>query len=278
MRVLSAESVRGLRVPYLFLAGLGERSFPSPQREDRLYSEAEYQRLIDAGLPLAAAGPAQRRRDAVVLRGRHPRDAAAYFELPGLGPAGPAAVAEPLPRRGPTGVRPGADRADGAEPTEPGAGGRGAFFGGRVPRQGGGHGPGGGRVAVGGLLQGRRREAEGGSKRKTCWVPMGTVQQFREATSGQSQQWKHPRGPETGPAAAGSPAIWSGGRDAHRCGGAAAVGGRFLAAANLSAPRNSNSTPPAPSAISSPRCWAWTRSRRCGWRWISSSAGGGRTT
>ena len=53
VRVLSAESVRGLRVPYLFLAGLGERSFPSPQREDRLYSEAEYQRLIDAGLPLA---------------------------------------------------------------------------------------------------------------------------------------------------------------------------------------------------------------------------------
>ena len=51
-------------------------------------------------------------------------------------------------------MRPGADRAGPVrKPTEPGAGGRGAFFGGRVPRQGGGHGPGGGRVAVGGLLQ-----------------------------------------------------------------------------------------------------------------------------
>ena len=54
VRILSAASVRGLRVPYLFLAGLGEKSFPSPEREDRLYSEAEYQRLIAEGLPLPA--------------------------------------------------------------------------------------------------------------------------------------------------------------------------------------------------------------------------------
>ncbi len=52
VRVVSAAGVRGLRTPYLFLAGLGEKSFPSPQREDRLYSEAECQRLIEQGLPL----------------------------------------------------------------------------------------------------------------------------------------------------------------------------------------------------------------------------------
>ena len=54
VRVLSAPSVRGLRVPYLFLAGLCEKAFPLPQGEDRLYSEADYQRLIEQGLPLVA--------------------------------------------------------------------------------------------------------------------------------------------------------------------------------------------------------------------------------
>ena len=47
----------GLRVPYLFLAGLSEKSFPSPQREDRLYGEAEY-------------AAADRARPAVGRRGR----------------------------------------------------------------------------------------------------------------------------------------------------------------------------------------------------------------
>jgi ATP-dependent helicase/DNAse subunit B len=54
VRVLSAPSVRSLRIPYLFLAGLSERAFPPPDREDRLYGEAEYGRLIEAGLPLVA--------------------------------------------------------------------------------------------------------------------------------------------------------------------------------------------------------------------------------
>jgi superfamily I DNA/RNA helicase/RecB family exonuclease len=54
VRVLSAASVRGLKVPYLFLAGLCEKAFPAPEREDRLYSEADYQRLIEQGLPLVA--------------------------------------------------------------------------------------------------------------------------------------------------------------------------------------------------------------------------------
>ena len=63
--MLSAASVRALEVPYLFLAGLSEKAFPPPDREDRLYSEAEYQRLIDEGLPLVAR--TQRNRDEMLL-------------------------------------------------------------------------------------------------------------------------------------------------------------------------------------------------------------------
>lgn len=54
VRVLSAASARALRIPYLFFAGLAERSFPPPDRHDRLYSEAERRGLIDRGLPLSA--------------------------------------------------------------------------------------------------------------------------------------------------------------------------------------------------------------------------------
>ena len=65
VRVLSASSVRSLQIPYLFLAGLSEKVFPPADREDRLYSEAEYARLIDAGLPLV--GRTQRTRDEMLL-------------------------------------------------------------------------------------------------------------------------------------------------------------------------------------------------------------------
>jgi ATP-dependent helicase/nuclease subunit B len=65
VRVLSATSVRSLRVPYLFLAGLSEKAFPPPDREDRLYGEAEYVRLIEAGLPLMAR--AERTQDEMLL-------------------------------------------------------------------------------------------------------------------------------------------------------------------------------------------------------------------
>jgi len=65
VRVLQAESVRSLRILYLFLAGLSEKAFPPPDREDRLYSEAEYVRLIDAGLPLVARG--ERTREEMLL-------------------------------------------------------------------------------------------------------------------------------------------------------------------------------------------------------------------
>ena len=54
VRVLSASSIRSLRIPYLFLAGLSEKVFPQAQRDDRLYSDAEYGRLIGAGLPFVA--------------------------------------------------------------------------------------------------------------------------------------------------------------------------------------------------------------------------------
>ena len=65
VRVLSATSVRSLRVPHLFLAGLSEKVFPPPDREDRLYGEQECLRLIDAGLPLVAR--TERTRDEMLL-------------------------------------------------------------------------------------------------------------------------------------------------------------------------------------------------------------------
>ena len=65
VRVLSAASVRSLHIPYLFLAGLSERAFPPPERQDRLYSESEYARLIDAGLPFVAR--TERTREEMLL-------------------------------------------------------------------------------------------------------------------------------------------------------------------------------------------------------------------
>ncbi len=65
VRVLSATSVRSLRVPHLFIAGLSEKVFPPPDREDRLYGEQECLRLIDAGLPLVAR--TERTRDEMLL-------------------------------------------------------------------------------------------------------------------------------------------------------------------------------------------------------------------
>lgn len=65
VRVLSAPSVRALEIPYVFFAGLAERSFPPPDREDRLYSEAEYRGLIEEGLPLVAR--AERSREEMLL-------------------------------------------------------------------------------------------------------------------------------------------------------------------------------------------------------------------
>ncbi|MGD0381958.1 MAG: PD-(D/E)XK nuclease family protein, partial [Thermoguttaceae bacterium] len=65
VRVLSAANVRSLQVPYLFLAGLSEKAFPPPDREERLYSEAEYLELIEKGLPLVAR--TERTREEMLL-------------------------------------------------------------------------------------------------------------------------------------------------------------------------------------------------------------------
>ncbi len=65
VRVLSAASVRALQIPYLFVAGLSEKAFPPPDREDRLYSEADYLRLIEEGLPLVAR--TERNREEMLL-------------------------------------------------------------------------------------------------------------------------------------------------------------------------------------------------------------------
>jgi len=67
VRVLSATSVRSLRVPYLFLAGLSEKVFPPPDREDRLYSDAEYLRLIEAAPELPLVTRTERARDEMLL-------------------------------------------------------------------------------------------------------------------------------------------------------------------------------------------------------------------
>jgi len=50
VRVLAAHAVRGLEVPYLFVAGLAEQSFPPPMHEDRVYSDIERRLLLEAGL------------------------------------------------------------------------------------------------------------------------------------------------------------------------------------------------------------------------------------
>lgn len=52
VRVLSAENARNLSAPYVFAAGLSEKAFPPPHREDCIHSEAETRDLIAAGLPL----------------------------------------------------------------------------------------------------------------------------------------------------------------------------------------------------------------------------------
>ena len=65
VRMLGAASVRSLQVPFLFLAGLSEKTFPAAEREDRIYSEAEYLELIEKGLPLVAR--TERAREEMLL-------------------------------------------------------------------------------------------------------------------------------------------------------------------------------------------------------------------
>ncbi len=65
VRVLSAEAARGLSAPYVFLAGLSEKAFPPPTREDCMHGEAQTRRLVAAGLPLVPQ--AQRSRHEMLL-------------------------------------------------------------------------------------------------------------------------------------------------------------------------------------------------------------------
>jgi len=65
VRVLSAQSARHLHVPYLFAAGLSEKSFPPSDRDDRLYGDAEYQQLNAQGLTLVDR--AQRSQEEMLL-------------------------------------------------------------------------------------------------------------------------------------------------------------------------------------------------------------------
>jgi ATP-dependent helicase/DNAse subunit B len=50
VRVVSAAGVRAIDVPYLFVAGLAEKTFPAAARDDRIYTAADHQRLNDKGL------------------------------------------------------------------------------------------------------------------------------------------------------------------------------------------------------------------------------------
>ena len=59
VRVLSAASARHVKSPYLFLAGLSEKSFPAADGDDGMYSHADRQRLIEAGLPLPSRSDRQ---------------------------------------------------------------------------------------------------------------------------------------------------------------------------------------------------------------------------
>ncbi|MEX0586218.1 MAG: UvrD-helicase domain-containing protein, partial [Pirellulales bacterium] len=65
VRVLEAPSVRSLDVPYLFVAGLSEESFPARMGEDHVYQEYERRHLAELGLPLSHG--AQRSSDEKLL-------------------------------------------------------------------------------------------------------------------------------------------------------------------------------------------------------------------
>ncbi|MEX1230853.1 MAG: PD-(D/E)XK nuclease family protein [Planctomycetaceae bacterium] len=53
VRILSAQTVRHLEVPYLFLPGMNEGSFPNQRRENCLYGEQERVQLRQLGVPFS---------------------------------------------------------------------------------------------------------------------------------------------------------------------------------------------------------------------------------
>jgi ATP-dependent helicase/nuclease subunit B len=56
VRVLAAHAARGLDVPYLFVGGLAEQSFPQPVHEERIYSDIELRQFREAGLRFSSSG------------------------------------------------------------------------------------------------------------------------------------------------------------------------------------------------------------------------------
>jgi ATP-dependent helicase/nuclease subunit B len=95
VRVLSATSARALEIPYLFLAGLSEKAFPPASRDDDLYSEGEYQRLAEAGLPLVLR--AERGQEEMLLFYEVVTGATRrlYLSYPGLDDRGNPLLASP---------------------------------------------------------------------------------------------------------------------------------------------------------------------------------------
>jgi len=71
VQVLEASEVRNLDVPYLFLAGLSEASFPRSRPDDCLYTEAERRRFVRKGhadtAPQAAAASSQQQDEMLLF-------------------------------------------------------------------------------------------------------------------------------------------------------------------------------------------------------------------
>ncbi|HEY1601905.1 MAG TPA: PD-(D/E)XK nuclease family protein [Pirellulales bacterium] len=95
IRVLSAASARALSIPYVFFAGMSERAFPPAERADRLYSEAEYERFVGAGLDLTLHAEASQEEMLlfyeVVTRARR----RLYLSYPGLDDKGQPLLPSP---------------------------------------------------------------------------------------------------------------------------------------------------------------------------------------
>ena len=122
VRVLSAANARALRMPYVFLAGLSEKSFPSPEREDRLYGHAEAQRLVERGLPLVTRSQRSSEEMLLFYEAATRATRRLWLTYPAMDESAQRALAQPLFAGSRAGVRGGANRADRAERLESRAG------------------------------------------------------------------------------------------------------------------------------------------------------------
>jgi ATP-dependent helicase/DNAse subunit B len=70
IRVLSAATARGIEAKHLFLAGMSEQAFPSPERVGRLYSESDYQafqNVADQSRAESSPGSVSRSQEEMLL-------------------------------------------------------------------------------------------------------------------------------------------------------------------------------------------------------------------